>query len=90
MRKEMAKVVPEIADTPTTTHKEINRLRGKFPKEAIAELHRELRGKLPTTKKPLNPRQKRSEAQRRRWIAQNVTKEAFDTLISTVPSTPKG
>jgi hypothetical protein len=66
MRKEMAKVVPEIADTPTTTHKEINRLRGKFQKEAIAELHRALRGKLPTTKKPLNPRQKRSEAQRRR------------------------
>ncbi len=41
-RAEMASHLPEIAATRTPTHKAIDRLRGKFPDEAVTALHREL------------------------------------------------
>ena len=90
-RAEMAIHLPEIAETRTATHEAIDRLRGKFPDEAVTALHRELSRQTAEYKKTVKTAERAvRSAEKVNNKAQDVTGEAFETLISTVLTTPEG
>jgi hypothetical protein len=83
-REEMAKILPSFADCCTDTHEKIERCRGRFPDTAVDFFHDELDHQTATyavTVKPWHDELTRA------WDAYD---EAFDALISTVPTSAAG
>jgi hypothetical protein len=84
MRAAFASIIPDIAKSRTTTHKQISRMRGRFPDDVVAALHKELNQQTVAYNQTVKPAELNYDQ------ALHALGETEADLLGTAPTTLAG